>query len=45
MLQHARLVADKPGGRGAIRQVCEFILMAQGKLDEDFSAYRMALGQ
>ena len=45
VLQHARLVADKPGGRGAIRQVCEFIRMAQGKLDEDFSAYRMALGQ
>ena len=45
VLQHARLVSDKPGGRGAIRQVCEFILKSQGKLDEDFSAYRMALGQ
>ena len=45
VLQHAQLVADKPGGRGAIRQVCEFILMAQGKLDVDFSAYRIALGQ
>ena len=45
VLQHARLVSDKPGGRGAIRQVWEVILMAQGELDEDFSAYRMALGQ
>ena len=45
VLRHARLVSDKPGGRGAIRQVCEFILIAQGKLDEEFSSYRMALGQ
>ena len=45
VLRHARLISDKPGGRGAIRQVCEFILKSQGKLDEDFSAYRMALGQ
>ena len=30
--QHARLVSSKPGGRGAVREVCEFILEAQGKL-------------
>lgn len=30
--QHAALIASRHGGRGAAREVCEFILDAQGKL-------------
>jgi 3-deoxy-D-manno-octulosonate 8-phosphate phosphatase (KDO 8-P phosphatase) len=30
---HACWVSGRPGGRGAVREVCEFILDAQGKLD------------
>lgn len=45
VLRHARLIADKPGGRGAVRQICEFILHTQGKLDAEFSAYLSASGQ
>jgi 3-deoxy-D-manno-octulosonate 8-phosphate phosphatase (KDO 8-P phosphatase) len=29
----AHYVSDAPGGRGAVREVCELILRAQGKLD------------
>ena len=32
--QRADYVASRPGGRGAAREVCEFILTAQGKLDD-----------
>ncbi|MDR2113562.1 MAG: HAD family hydrolase [Candidatus Accumulibacter sp.] len=32
--QRADYIARFPGGRGAAREVCEFILAAQGKLDE-----------
>ena len=31
--RYARLISSKPGGRGAVREVCEFILDAQDKLD------------
>ena len=30
---YADLISSKAGGRGAVREVCEFILEAQGKLD------------
>lgn len=43
--KQALLVVDRPGGRGAAREVCEFILEAQGKLDESFSGYLLATGQ
>lgn len=31
--QYADLITTRDGGRGAVREVCEFILAAQGKLD------------
>ena len=31
--RYADLVTTRDGGRGAVREVCEFILAAQGKLD------------
>lgn len=37
--RHVDLVARRPGGRGAAREVCEFILRAQGKLDALLEAY------
>lgn len=37
--QQADFVATKPGGHGAVREVCEFILAAQGKLDKAFAAF------
>lgn len=37
--QHARLISSKNGGRGAVREVCEFILDAQGKLDAVLAPY------
>ena len=36
---YARLVSSKIGGRGAVREVCEFILDAQGKLDAALAPY------
>jgi 3-deoxy-D-manno-octulosonate 8-phosphate phosphatase (KDO 8-P phosphatase) len=36
---YARLVTGKNGGRGAVREVCEFILAAQDKLDETLAPY------
>ena len=35
--QRADFVSTLPGGRGAVRQVCEFILAAQGRLDAAFA--------
>lgn len=35
----AHYVARVPGGRGAVREVCEFILRAQGALDRAIGAY------
>ena len=43
--RHADLIVAQPGGRGAVREVCEFILEAQGKLDDSFSGYLLANGQ
>jgi 3-deoxy-D-manno-octulosonate 8-phosphate phosphatase (KDO 8-P phosphatase) len=37
--QYADYVATRPGGRGAAREVCEFILSSQGKLDAVLAAY------
>lgn len=36
---YARMMSTKIGGRGAVREVCEFILDAQGKLDEALAPY------
>jgi 3-deoxy-D-manno-octulosonate 8-phosphate phosphatase (KDO 8-P phosphatase) len=36
---YARMIAHRAGGRGAVREVCEFILEAQGKLDEALAPY------
>ena len=36
---YARLIATKAGGGGAVREVCEFILEAQGKLDEALASF------
>ena len=37
--RYARLIAGKNGGRGAVREVCEFILGAQGRLDAALAPY------
>ena len=37
--QQADYLATLPGGRGAVREVCEFILTAQGKLDTALARY------
>ena len=37
--QYAHYVTAKPGGRGAVREVIELILKAQGKWDEVISRY------
>lgn len=37
--KYARFVSSKIGGRGAVREVCEFILDAQGKLDAALAPY------
>ncbi len=37
--QHADYAARKNGGRGAVREICEFILAAQGKLDAAMETY------
>lgn len=36
---HVDYVSSKGGGRGAVREVCDFILAAQGKLDAMLQAY------
>ncbi|QSI77896.1 MULTISPECIES: HAD family hydrolase [Niveibacterium] len=36
---HVDWVAGRPGGRGAVREVCDFILAAQGKLDAFHARY------
>ena len=41
--QHARFVCSQSGGHGAVREVCEFILAAQGKLDAALAPYLPAL--
>ena len=37
--RHARLIANKHGGHGAAREVCEFILEAQGKLEATIAPF------
>jgi len=37
--QHAALTTVRGGGRGAVRETCEFILEAQGKLDAALAPY------
>lgn len=37
--RHASMVSSKVGGRGAVREVCEFILESQGKLDAALASY------
>ncbi|MDR0577799.1 MAG: HAD family hydrolase [Candidatus Accumulibacter sp.] len=37
--KYADYLASRPGGRGAAREVCEFILAAQGKLDAALAGY------
>lgn len=37
--QHVNLVATRCGGRGAVREVCEHLLSAQGKLDSMLADY------
>ena len=37
--QYARFVCSHEGGRGAVREVCEFILGAQGKLEAALAPY------
>ena len=36
---YARFVAGKNGGRGAVREVCEYLLAAQNKLDAALAVY------
>lgn len=37
--QHADLTTKKSGGHGAVREVCDFILKAQGKFDGAMKVY------
>ncbi|MFZ2855732.1 MAG: HAD family hydrolase [Rhodocyclaceae bacterium] len=37
--RHANFVTTRAGGRGAAREVCEFIMHAQGKLEPALAAY------
>jgi len=37
--QHSHIVTTRPGGRGAVREVIEFILKSQDKWDEAMSRY------
>ena len=37
--RHAHFVTQIPGGRGAVRELCEFILQAQGHLDALLARY------
>jgi 3-deoxy-D-manno-octulosonate 8-phosphate phosphatase (KDO 8-P phosphatase) len=37
--QYANLITEKSGGHGAVREVCDFILKAQGKFDDAMKLY------
>ena len=39
VLEKADWVTSKTGGRGAVREVCEMILDAQGKLETAYKHY------
>lgn len=43
--QYADYVAGLPGGRGAVREVCDFILAAQGRLDAALAPFLPAAGK
>ncbi len=40
--EHAWLITGRRGGRGAVREACEFILAAQGRLQELLAPYLAA---
>jgi 3-deoxy-D-manno-octulosonate 8-phosphate phosphatase (KDO 8-P phosphatase) len=40
VVETAHYVASRPGGRGAVREVCDLIIEAQGKRDELLALYR-----
>jgi 3-deoxy-D-manno-octulosonate 8-phosphate phosphatase (KDO 8-P phosphatase) len=40
--QHVDYITKKGGGAGAVREVCDFILSAQGRLDDMLQAYLQA---
>lgn len=37
--QHAHWITDRTGGRGAVRDVCEFLLEAKGMLNDKLRSY------
>ncbi len=37
--KHAHWITERSGGRGAVRDVCEFILQAKGLLDDKLDSY------
>lgn len=37
--QHSQMTTDKIGGHGAVREVCDFILKAQGNFDKAMTPY------
>lgn len=37
--QHAHYVSQLPGGRGAVREVCELIMKARGTFEQQMAAY------
>ncbi len=37
--QHADLTTEKLGGNGAVREICDFILKAQGNFDQAMAKY------
>ena len=37
--QHENWCTDLPGGQGAVREVCDFIMQAQGHFDDVLNAY------
>lgn len=39
LLKHAHYVTKKQGGRGAVREVCELIMQAQGTFDEQMARF------
>ena len=43
--RYARFTSGKAGGKGAVREVCEFILDAQGKLDDALAPYLPVSGK
>ena len=42
VVEHAHWQTPNPGGRGAVRDVCELVMKAQGRLDAVFRAYTEA---